>query len=457
MLTVWDRHASGVSAPLSRRSFLRVGSLGFGGLSLADVLRRRAAAASPAVAKKSVIMVLLGGGPSHIDMYDLKPAAPAEIRGEFAPIPTNVPGLEISELMPLQARIADKLALVRNLQMVTSSHNYMEITTGYVWGSQIPGGKGPPRPAFGSVVSRLRSRPRVPPFVNLWSGDPATAEDPAYLGPAHRPFIPRDEGLENLARSDKLTLERLADRRQLLSSFDGLRRDADASLAAASLSADSPALDEFRARAFDLITSGRARDAFEIEREPEHVRARYGLTPDLPTYNANYLIWKQFLLARRLVEAGVSVVTLQAFGEWDTHADNFKTLRRLVPVVDRGLSALVADLHERGLADDVAVLVWGEFGRGPRIYSLNGHPPGRDHHGPANFALFAGGGLRMGQVIGATDAHGARPTTEPWSAENVMATLYHVLGIDPAATLPDLRGRPMYLLDDGRPIRELVG
>jgi hypothetical protein len=452
MLTFWGpaggRHCDGVS----RRNFLRVGGLGVAGLTLADVFRLRAAGQQGGKASppgKAVIMILLGGGPSHIDMYDLKPGAPAEVRGEFKPIRTTVPGLDVCELMPQQAKAAERLALVRNLQMTTSSHNYMEITSGFLWGRQIPGGKGNPRPAFGSVVSRLRGGDRVPPFVSLWNADPAAAEDPAYLGLAHRPFHPSGPGLENLALTKGMTLDRLGDRKQLLHAFDGLRREADGR-------GQLPGLDAFTARALEMIASPRTRDAFDVSREPERVRVRYGLTPDLPVYNANYLVLKQFLLARRLVEAGVAVVSLQAFGEWDTHYDNFKSLRRMVPVVDRGVAALVSDLHERGLDKDVAVVMWGEFGRGPKIYSLNGHPPGRDHHGPANFVLFAGGGLKTGQVVGATDRRGERPVGRPYTPQNVLATLYHVLGIDPATTLADHSGRPVALLDDRRQIEELL-
>jgi len=449
MLTFWGPEGGKCCDRISRRNFLQVGALG-AGLTLADVFRLRArAGTNPPASPKAVIMILLGGGPSHIDMYDMKPNAPAEVRGEFKPIRTKVPGFDICELMPLQAKITDKLALVRNLEMTTSSHNYMEITSGFLWGNQIPGGKGGPRPAFGSVVSRLRGGAKVPPFVSLWNADPTAAEDPAYLGLAHRSFFPSGPGLDNLGLGKGMTLDRLADRKTLLRSFDGLRRQVDTR-------GEQAGMDAFTGRALEMISSPRTRQAFDIEREPERVRTRYGLSSDLPVYNVNYLILKQFLLARRLVEAGVSVVSLQAFGEWDTHADNFKTLRRLVPVLDRGIAALVGDLHDRGLDRDVAVVMWGEFGRGPRIYSLNGHPPGRDHHGPANFVLFAGGGLKVGQVVGATDKRGERPIVQPYSPQTVLATLYHVLGIDPSTTLPDHSGRPIYLLDDRRKIEELV-
>jgi hypothetical protein len=448
MLTFWSGQKHSYCDGISRRNFLKVGALGAAGLSLADLLRLQAAG-NGAGGFKAVIMILLGGGPSHIDMYDLKPDAPLEVRGEFKPIQTNVPGFDICELMPLQARIADQLALVRNLQMSTSSHNgEQECVSGFLYNRQVPGAKGDPRPAFGSVVSRLRGPARtMPAYVSL-SGH-RDSETPLYLGAAHRPFTPGGPDMASLSLSKELTLERLGDRKTLLHSFDTIRRDLDAR-------GDLVGLDAYQARAFEMISSNQARDAFDIMKEPDRVRAKYGLSATLPTYNAHYLIWKQFLTARRLVEAGVPVVTFQAFGEWDTHENNFATLRNMVPVVDRGVWALVSDLRDRGLDRDVAVVMWGEFGRSPRVYSLNGKVPGRDHHGPANFVLFAGGGFQRGQVIGATDSRGERPKVGLVRPQNVLATLYQHLGIDPATTLLDHQGRPVYLLDEREPIAELT-
>ncbi len=447
MLTFWSRGASRLCDGTSRRSFLQVGALAVGGLSLPELLRRRACAVGPQAKAKAVIMVTLGGGPSHIDLYDLKPQAAAEFRGEFQPIETNVPGLELSELLPEQARIADKFALVRNLQMSTSSHNGdQELLSGFLYDRKIPGARGNPRPAFGSIVSRLRESGRATPaYVSLRRDQ--TNEVPIYAGPGHAPFVPNGQGLENLGLDKQITLDRFADRKALLRSMDKLRRDVEAHPIVTGA-------DAFSMQALDILSSSRAREAFDLSRESDEMRRKYGLD-GLPTYNANYLILSKFLMARRLVEAGIPIVTLEAFGEWDTHGNNFATLRRLAPTVDRGISALITDLHERGLADDVAVVMWGEFGRSPRISTYN-NTPGRDHHGNANFALFAGGGLRTGQVIGATDDRGERPVDTPYTPQNVLATLYHVLGIDPATTLPDHFGRPMYLLDDREQIRELI-
>ncbi len=437
---------------ISRRDFLQVGALGVGGVTLADLLRLRAQGAdSPQAAPKSVIMIYLFGGPSHIDMYDMKPDAPAEVRGEFGPIRTNVPGFDICELMPLQARIADKLAVVRNLKMATSAHNYQEPTCGFI--HRLGQARvGNPRPAFGSVVSRLRGGTGMPPFVSLGlstksPGFADNVENPEYLGLAHRPFVPDGPGMQDLVLTKGVTLDQMAERKRLLRTFDGLRRNMDAR-------GEMAALDSFTARALEIVSSPQVRDAFDIGKEPDRVRAKYGLTGDLPPYNANYGIWKQFLLARRLVEAGVSVVSLRVFG-WDDHESIFPNYRRKLPVLDRGLHALVTDLNERGLDRNTAIVMWGEFGRTPKVSSYLGRPVGRDHYGPANFAFFAGG-LRTGQVIGATDAWGAQPRGTPYRAQNVMATLYQFLGIDLETTLPDHTGRPVYLLDDRQPIAELL-
>ncbi|MBL8793126.1 MAG: DUF1501 domain-containing protein [Planctomycetia bacterium] len=443
-LSYGDRSARGM---LSRRGFLQVGSLGLGGLTLAELLRLRAQGKQPAT-PKSVILIFLAGGPSHIDMYDMKPDAPAEYRGEFKPIDTNVPGINVCELMPMQARIADKLAIVRTVQMRTGLHNDLEPLSGHLYAdpeSPLPPiASGPPRPSFGSVVSYVRGRGQeLPAYVSLLGNRPAAGETPAFLGAAHRAFVPRGPDLANLSLAKGFSADRLADRRQLLGELDTLRRDLDTR-------GEAAGMDAFTAQALDLITSPRTREAFDVSKESVKTRERYGATAGgqrLPGGAG------QFLRARRLVEAGVSVVTVGHGGvQWDTHSRNFTTLRELLPPLDASLHALVTDLHERGLDKDVAVLMWGEFGRTPRINAN----AGRDHHGAVSFALFAGGGLRMGQTVGATDARAERPRTRPFSAQNVFATLYHVLGIDPAQTVPDHNGRPVHLLDEREPIAELV-
>jgi hypothetical protein len=438
MLTFWGSKQR-LCDGLSRRDFLKVGALTVGGLTLADVLRGRARAAGGAGSPgKAVIMVYLNGGPSHIDLYDMKPDAPAEYRGEFKPIRTNVPGLDICELMPLQAKIADKLAVIRNMKFEQQGHTSTELDTGFVRGD---------RPAIGSIVSKLRSdagiRNGMPPYVYL--GDANHVGRPGFLGKGHEAYIPGERAM-NLGLGRDMSLDRLGERRRLVESFDALRRDVDDARGSIA------GMDAFTAQALEMITSNKARDAFDVTREPEPVRERYGKGTE-------------FLQARRLIEAGVPVVTLtprnrtpgpMCNGEWDHHDHIFRCLRTVVPQLDRSVHALVTDLHERGLAKDVAVVVWGEMGRTPRVGTQRDTTGGRDHWPQAGFALLAGGGLTTGQVIGATDARGESPKGRPYTPQNVLATLYHVLGIDPATTLPDHQGRPVYLLDDREKVAELV-
>jgi hypothetical protein len=449
MLTVWGtgrRFCDGVS----RRDFLRAGALGLAGLSLADVLRLRAENGGESKAR-SVIMVCLAGGPSHIDTYDPKPDAPADFRGEFKPIQTNVPGFDVCEHLPLQAKIADKLALVRTVQFVEPmQHELEEVYTGFPKKAQ--------RPAFGSVISKFRGGdPKVPSYVSLdYNTGTASYESPQYVGAAHRPLqIAGNEGVRNLGLGYGMTRVRLDDRRGLLDGFDAFRRDAD-------VRRESADMDAYEQRAFDILTSAKAREAFDLSREPDRVLERYGGKDDKYIYVGTKAdtLWEghKFLLARRLVEAGVPVVTLRC-ASWDHHGNVVSgaggtiwvSLRSALPLLDRSIHALVTDLHERGLDKEVLVLVWGEFGRTPKV-SQNG----RDHWPDVGFALFAGGGLKTGQVVGRTDSRGERPKDRALGAQNVLGTVYHALGIDPAQTLPDFSGRPMRLLDDGEPIEELV-
>jgi hypothetical protein len=445
MLTIFSSPPTKTYGSISRRSFLLAGSLCVGGLTLADVLRLQArGAVDRRAGNKAVIMVYLEGGPSHIDLYDLKPDAPAEYRGEYKPIHTKVPGFDICQMFPLQAQVADKLALIRNMKFGNSTHQGpLELETGFARET---------RPGFGAVVSRLErdaGKPVVlPPYVSFHSHVYT-----AYLGNVHRPFSPGKE-LQSLALARGVTLETLNERKDLLRAFDTLNRDLDGR------HGELQAKDAFTTQALEMITSSRAREAFDLGHEPEAVRTRYGEHG------------QQLLQARRLVEAGVKVVSLTfhgvtpeerrrhcsfCAGPWDTHGDTYTCLGVLLPRLDRALSALVTDLHERGLEQDVAVVVWGEFGRAPKIDNELKRPtPGRAHWPEAGFALLAGGGLQLGQVVGATDARGGYPVGRPYRPQNVLATLYRVLGIDPRSTLPDHTGRPIHLLEDPEPIKELV-
>lgn len=418
---------------VSRRNFLQIGAFG-AGLTLADMLRARAAQPGsdplPRTANKSVVMVYLPGGPSHMDMYDLKPEAPAEFRGEFKPIQTNVPGIQISEHFPMQARMFDQLAVVRSV-VANDEHSDSYVMTGYT--EQVNrAATGGQHPSIGSVISKLRAGANadVPPFVSLRGMGLGT--EPGYLGIAHRPFTADGPGLQNLRLPNGLSADGLDARKDLLARFDTARREIDAS-------GTMKGMDAFAGRAFDMIASGVVRKALDLKQEDPRTRDRYkGID--------------QFLMTRRLIEAGVGCVTL-SYGGWDTHSSNFKTLKQQLPVLDRGIANLIQDFHDRGMQDDVITVVWGEFGRTPKI---NGSDAGRDHWSPVMSALVAGGGLKMGQAVGSSSARGEYPKDRPYKVPHVLSTIYHALGIDPAMTFTNGAGRPMYLLDDRARVDELI-
>jgi hypothetical protein len=413
---------------VNRRNFLKIGAFG-AGLTLADMLRLQAQASDvPAPAApsrpKSAIMIYLPGGPSHMDMYDLKPDAPSEFRGEFRPIQTNVNGVQICEHFPLQARMWDKFACVRSIVSV-DEHSDSLVSTGKSQRENMTAN----HPSFGSVVSRVRAsnQSSIPSFVSLRGM--ARGTEPGFLGISHRPFSPNGPGIENLRPLQTVNQERMTDRRAMLESFDGLRREVDSSAAG---------LDTFTARAFDMVSSGGVRNALDLTREPSQSRSRYQGVD-------------QFLTARRLVEAGVGCVTM-AYGGWDTHGQNFQSLRRQLPPLDKGLSLLVGDLHERGLLNDTVIVMWGEFGRTPRVNM----GAGRDHWSPVMSAMVAGGGMRMGQAVGSSTARGERPQERRVTVPQVLATLYRAIGIDPGTTFPNGTGRPIHIVEDRAPITELL-
>jgi hypothetical protein len=425
MLTVWgnnQRFCDGIT----RRNFLKIGAFG-AGLTLAEMLRLRALAGTSST-NKAAIMIYLPGGPSHLDMYDLKPDAPKEFRGEFKPIATNVPGVQICEHFPRQARMWDKLACIRSIVSV-DEHSDSLVMTGYSENTN----RNAHHPSFGAVMSKLRGSGAsdIPPYVSL-RGMSQYGTEPGFLGVAHRPFTPDGPGFQNLRLPGSVNMNRLEDRKTLLSSFDEVRRDIDAT-------GTMKGIDSFTSRAFDMIASGRVRKALDLAQEEPRSRDRYkGI--------------EQFLMARRLVEAGVGCVTL-AIGGWDTHGSNFKILSKQLPQVDRGIANLIQDLHDRGMDKDVATVMWGEFGRTPKINNSDG---GRDHWAPVMSALVAGGGLKMGQAVGTTNARAEYPKDRRVTAPQVLSTLYHALGIDPSRTFPNGSGRPMYILDDREPIAELI-
>ena len=429
---------------VSRRSFLRVGSLAVGGVSLPGLLRHEAAAkeSGTSARRRSVILVWQAGGPSHLDMYDLKPAAPAEYRGEFKPIPTNVPGIEIGEHLPMQATMFDKFSVVRSAFHTNAGHGMGSqwMLTGYQPTIEVNDNI---YPSCGSVVAALRgpNEPGMPAYCNV--PNRLDLGKAAYLGASFNPFSPdsnpNDQGFQvrNMKLPGNLSLNRLERRQQLLGQVDTIRRDIDTR-------GDIAGLDKFYGDAFEMVTNEKALRAFDIHKEDPRLREKYGRND----------LGQSCLLARRLVESGVTYVTVQAGGGWDTHSNNFAELKnRLLPQFDRAVAALVDDLFVRGLQDDVLVMAMGEFGRTPRINPT----AGRDHWPGAMSVLFAGGGLKMGQAIGTTDSKAEYPTSKPYTPGCVLSTMYQTLGIDHQHVFYDNGRRPLPVLNEGQPIPELVG
>jgi Protein of unknown function (DUF1501) len=414
---------------LTRRSFLKIGGLALGGLTLPQLLRAEHESGRGR-SQRSVIMVYLSGGLAHQDTFDLKPDAPAEVRGEFKPIDTNVPGIRIGELLPRMARCTDKVALVRSLVGLVDEHSSFQSMTGF----PMEQTRRENRPHFGSVIARLQgpTDPAVPPFIDLsptMQHKPYNSPGPALLGRASAAAKLDGQDLQ-LMKLESLSPEDLADRRGLLEKLDTLRGEADRA-----------GLDAYYQKAYDVLTSSKLVDAMDVTKESEKVRDRYGrgspkhLGDGAPMWN------DQLLMARRLVEAGARCVTV-AYGFWDTHGGNFRYLREHLPLFDQGISALVEDVYARGLDRTTTVVVWGEFGRTPKINK----DAGRDHWARVNGALLAGGGMKTGQVIGSTDSTAAAAKDRPVHYHNVLATVYHNLGIDPHGTVYDISGRPSPIL-----------
>jgi hypothetical protein len=464
MLTLWG-NSQRYSRYVSRRDFIKIGAAG-SAMGLADMLRLQAQATPPGASptgsiNKSVIMVYLLGGPGPIDTYDMKLDAPAEFRGEFKPIKTNVSGIEISELFPLQAKMMDKFSLIRSLSATApNNHSDSEVMTGR---NEVANARFQ-HPCIGSVVSKLRgtSEGSVPQYVALRKMSFPTKTplpqslyylNPAALGGAHAPFLPTGEGMSDFDFAPAMNAQRLLDRMDLLSRFDRMRREVDAT-------GGMSALDTFQGQAAEILTSRKLRDALDLSKEDKRTIERYSFDSKASSVNYGfadgYKTGTQLLLARRLIEAGVGFVEV-ALGYWDTHGPahvlGFPHLRdRLCPTLDQALTALVEDLHQRGMEKDVVVIVWGEFGRSPKINVA----AGRDHWLPTMSALITGGGLKTGQVIGATDARGENVADNPYKISNVLATIYKTIGIDPAINFVNTSGRPTAILDDREPIRELL-
>ncbi|MCA9075254.1 MAG: DUF1501 domain-containing protein [Planctomycetaceae bacterium] len=432
------RYCDGVS----RRSFLQIGSLAVGGLSLPQLLK---ADESSGASHKSVIMVYLSGGISHQDTFDLKPDAPAEVRGEYSPVASVVPGINLSEKLPEIAKVTDRCSIIRSVVGQRDEHTSFQNLTGYPK-SVV---ERDHYPNFGSIVSKVQgpTDPVIPPFVDLFptmKHRPYNSTGAGYLGSAYHQV--RADG-EDLASMSLRYIERpqFNSRQQLLGQIDALRRTAD----------ETGSLDDMNEnyrKAFEVLTSSKLVDAMEIEQADPKLRERYGkgasnhLGDGAPLWN------DQLLIARRLVEAGVRVVTV-AYGFWDTHGNNFGHLNRYLPTFDTGISALVEDIYARELDKDVTVVVWGEFGRTPKINDK----AGRDHWAPVQAALLAGGGMRVGQVIGSTDKTAAYADDRPIDYRDILATVYHNLGINPHQFIRDINDRPVPIMpDSARPIPELI-
>jgi hypothetical protein len=446
MLTIYSkgsRYCDGVS----RRNFLRIGALGLGGLALPQLLEAEAGAGL-GKSHKAVIMIFLPGGPSHQDIFDLKTDAPREIRGEFKPISTNVPGIQICEHLPRVAKQADQYALIRSMVGAEDRHDAFQCLTGRLVRKQVTGGW----PCLGSTLAKLEGPAdrTMPPFIGLAPkmGHMEWADNgtPGFLGAACSPFQPNKGGGKDDMVLNGVTLDRLADRRNLLASFDQFRREVDSS-------GLMNGLDAFNEQAFGVLTSSKLIEALDLSKEDKRIVERYGKGDPKNRDDGGPKLMEHFLIARRLVEAGARCVTL-AFSRWDHHGDNFGALRQDLPLLDQGLSALLEDLRQRGMEKDVSVVVWGEFGRTPTINKDGG----RDHWPRVSCALLAGGGMKTGQVIGATDRLGGEAVERPVLFGEVFATLYHNLGIDVnKVTVNDLSGRPQYLVDNGcEPMKELV-
>ncbi len=447
--------------PLQRREFLRAGVLALGGVTLSDVLRLRAQAASPAIST-SVILFWMWGGPSQLETYDMKPNAPLEYRGPLNPIRTNVPGLDLCEYFPLQAQMADKFSIIRSLHHDMSSHNdgSIEVLTGKTPRIADPTSTAKSEhPDFGMVTSYIRGRHSrgLPQYVGAQRAPFMTM--PNYLGVSHKAFETGDPSHpdyapKNLTLATGLNNGRLDDRKFLVGQFDRFRRDLD-------LNRALDGVDEFRAAAFQVLTSHTVADAFDIRHEDPKLRDRYG----------RHRWGQSCLLARRLTEAGVAVVNIDATApndttkhfSWDDHAGAFHldyAQRERLPQMDQALTALIEDLHNRGMAKQVLVIACGEFGRTPKVTyapkNFSDQPGvGRDHWPSAYSAFISGGNLQMGQVVGATNARSEFPVENPLTPQDMMATIYQHLGIDPQEMVKDHSGRPLAILPDGKPIAQL--
>ena len=438
----------------SRRSVLKAGLAGLAGITLPGLLRMRAEGTAPSrpSRRKAVILLWMTGGPSHIDTWDVKPGMPSEIRGPFKDIRTAIPGVHLCEYLPRQAAMLDRFTIIRSVDCRDSNHEPDHVMqTGFRAATPRVNPQGHLYPAIGSVVARFRgaNEPGVPPSVVLNLKDKSHVPWSGWLGGQHDPFRGDKVG-ELFALPSGLTMERLRDRRSLSQQLDSLRSRMDQS-------GHMEAMDQFGQQAFEMVAGARAHEAFDLSREPVAVVERYG----------SHDWCRQALLARRLVERGVSFVTIDlsnhgASGTWDNHGDNippyggiWNGLRPLLPVFDHLITTLVSDLGERGMLEDTLVVAMGEFGRTPTL-GTQGSTDGRDHWPVVMSMCMAGGGFRHGQVIGATTRDGGEIAERAVTPGDLAATIYHHMGVPLDATFNDHQGRPLYIVENGAPIRELL-
>ncbi|MFO0875839.1 MAG: DUF1501 domain-containing protein [Gemmataceae bacterium] len=436
-----------IRGEVSRRGFMTLGGLGLAGLTAGRLAQARAGSPSTNTA---VILFWMAGGPSHLDTYDMKPAAPAEIRGPFRAVQTRLPGLRVNELMPGHARIAPRLSLVRSLHHSLPVHDDAShwVQTGYPLVNARQ--RGQVNPSQGSVIARLRgpNQKGMPPYVCIpeaYSSPRGFYQRSAYLGSRHDPLnAGGDPSLGNYRTPDfslsaDVTLPRLESRRELIRQIDGAMRNLESR-------ADMHSLGEMQQEAFTLLAGKKIREAFDVSREPLALRERYG----------RHAYGQSALLARRMVEAGVTFVTINLYEAdvdwWDDHTHIEKNLRQRLPRFDQALATLIDDLADRGLANRVLVAAFGEFGRTPRINTAGA---GRDHWPRAMTALLSGGGIQGGRIIGGTTSDGGEPRDRPLVPGNLLASIYRVVGIDPETTFLDRQNRPVRLVEAGRPIDEL--
>ena len=426
MITIQDKGGSTFCDGVSRRDFMRVGALGMGGLTLPGLLHAKSSPGGVRVKNKSVIWVWLAGGPTHVETFDPKMTAPAEYRSITGECKTPIPGVTVGGTFPEIASVADKMALVRSFSHGSGSHGTGTtlVMTGYNDRSDM-------RPSMGSILSKARGTTHadtgMPTYVKVGN---IRSDGPGWLGPRYSALTPSGQARKNMDLS--VTLDRSTERRGLLGGIDKLRRDLDTS-------GTMEGLDGFEQQAFDLVT-GSSVEAFDVKKEDAKTRKRYGSG-----------LGEQLLLARRLCEGGCGFVTI-SYGGWDMHGGIVKGLKTRARPVDQGVSALINDLHERGMSDDVLVVVTGEFGRTPKINKN----AGRDHWGKLCTLALAGGGLQMGQVIGESSPKVEVPASNPIGPQDLMATILHMYGLDPKMQFTNHQGRPTYLVEHGKPIEELV-